>query len=128
MTTYHHSFKSWVPRWLMVVAIFLTLVPVGAVLGIYLGGVNSAMSYYHADSFDIRFSVIIYYLAIASGFPLEKKFFNRFATKPYFAGSCILFVGINLLLYSTNSLALLIILRFLGGLLSLAFIGTLFSS
>ncbi|UZR99293.1 MFS transporter [Chondrinema litorale] len=127
MTTYHHSFKSWVPRWLMVVAIFLTLVPVGSVLGIYLGGVNSAMSYYHADSFDIRFSVIIYYLAIACGFPLEKKFFNRFATKPYFAGSCILFVGINLLLYSTNSLALLIIIRFLGGLLSLAFIGTLFT-
>ncbi len=127
MTTYHNSFKKWVPRWLMLSAIFLTLIPVGAVLGIYLGGMNSAMSYYNADTYDIRFSVVLYYLAIASGFPFEKSISKKFATKPYFTASCILFVLVNIILFNTQNLLLLFIFRFLGGLLSLAFIGTLFA-
>lgn len=127
MTTFQGTFKSWVPRWLMIVGILLTLSPLGAVLGIYLGGISSAMSYYGADSFDIRYSVVIYYLAIACAFPLEKRFFNYFATKPYLVGSYILFIIINLILYYTHSIAVLFVLRFLGGMLSLAFIGILFT-
>ncbi|SFU57871.1 Major Facilitator Superfamily protein [Pustulibacterium marinum] len=127
MTTYQYSFKKWVPRWLMLLAIFMTLIPVGALLGIYLGGMNSAMSYYNGDSNDIRFSVVLYYLAIASAFPFEKAIANKFTTKPYFAASCILYVLLNLILYNTQNLILLFVFRFLGGVLSLAFIGTLFA-
>ncbi|MFI2742070.1 MFS transporter [Zhouia sp. PK063] len=127
MSEYQKSFKPWVPRWLMLTAIILTLIPIGSVLGIYIGGVPSAMSYYSADGNDIRFSVVVFYLAIVCTFPLEKKFFNRFASKPYFVANCIIFVVINLILYNSKSLAILIIFRFIGGALTLTFIGALFT-
>lgn len=127
MTTYHHSFKKWVPRWLMIVAIFATMVPVGIGLGVYLAGTTSAMSYYNADTYDIRFSIVLYYLSVAAAFPFEKAISSKFKTKPYLATSCILFIIINLILYSTRSLGLLFVLRFLSGALSNAFVGTMFT-
>ncbi|WP_159023652.1 MFS transporter [Formosa sp. L2A11] len=126
-TTYHHSFKSWVPRWLMVLTILLTLVPITAVLGIYIGGMDSAMSYYAADSYDIKFSIIMFYVGIASAFSLEKTISTKFATKPYFTMSCILFILVNLILYNTQNLTILIVFRFLNGMLTLVFVGTLFN-
>ncbi|MBL3655859.1 efflux MFS transporter permease [Fulvivirga sediminis] len=123
----HQIFRSWVPNWLAVVAIFLTLVPVAAVLGIYMGGVGSAASYYGVDSTDVRYSVVVFYLAIAAAFPLERNFFNRFASKPYLVGCSIIFVIINLILYNSNSFGLLLFFRFVGGMLSLGFIGMMFS-
>ena len=98
-------FKSWVPDWLILLAIFLFLLPIASVLGIYLAGTTSAMSYYRVDSTDIRYSVVVFYLAIASAFPLEKNFFNFFSSKIYLVGAGILFVSVNLILYFTNSFA-----------------------
>ena len=120
-------FKSWVPNWLVLVVIFLALVPIASVLGIYMSGINSAASYYGADPTDIQYSVIIFYLAIASAFPLERRFFDYFAPKPYFVACAIIYVVLNLILYSTNSIAILFIIRFLGGMLSLGFIGVIFT-
>lgn len=127
MTTYHHSFKKWVPRWLMIVAIFSVMIPVGVGLGIYLAGTNSAMSYYSANTYDIRFSIVLFYLAIAASFPFEKAISSKFKTKPYFICSAILFIIMNLILYNTRSLGVLLVLRFLSGALSNAFVGTLFT-
>ncbi|UII25383.1 MFS transporter [Fulvivirga maritima] len=120
-------FKSWVPNWLALVAIFLTLIPVATVLGIYLGGVSSAASYYGIDSTDVRYSVVVFYLAIASAFPLERKLFNRFSSKPYLVACSIIFVIINIILYYSRSFSLLLVFRFFGGMLSLGFIGIMFT-
>lgn len=120
-------FKSWVPYWLVLLTIFLTLIPIALVLGIYLGGTASAASYYGVDATDIRYSAVMYYLAIASSFPLEARFFNFFSSKPYFIGCSIIYVFINIILYCSHSFAVLLVLRFVGGLLSLGFIGMMFS-
>ncbi|MDN3596086.1 MFS transporter [Zunongwangia endophytica] len=120
-------FKSWATDWLILLAIFLFLLPIASVLGIYLAGTNSAATYYGIDSTDVRYSVVVFYLAIASAFPLEKSFFNYFSSKSYLIGASIVFVCINLILYFTNSFAVLLILRFVGGALSLSFIGISFS-
>ncbi|UAB85142.1 MFS transporter [Zunongwangia sp. SCSIO 43204] len=120
-------FKSWVPDWLILVGIFLFLFPIASVLGIYMAGINSAASYYGIDAIDVRLSVVIFYLAIVCAFPIEKHFFNRFSSRPYLVGCALIYVAINLILYSTSSFAVLLILRFLGGVLSLSFIGISFS-
>lgn len=120
-------FKSWVPYWLILVAMFLMLIPVALVLGIYSGGITSAASYYGVDAMDVNYSVVIYYFAIASSFPLEARFFNFFSSKPYFIACCILFMLINLGLYFTQSFAVLMVLRFIGGMTSHGIIGTMFS-
>lgn len=122
-----HIFKSWVPYWLILVSIFIMLIPIALVLGVYLGGVKSAASFYGVDSIDIRYSVVIYYLAIATSFPLEARFFNFFASKPYFIACCIIYVLINLVLYFSHSFAVLLVFRFIGGMMSLGIIGTIFS-
>lgn len=127
MTAYYQSFKPWVPRWLMIATIAITIIPIGCTLGIYLGGINSAMSYYQADASDIRFSVVICYLAIAASGCLEKRFFSRFASKPYFIGVCIIYLSINLALYLTRNLAILLVLRFIVGMTLPALIGILFT-
>ncbi|WP_417885412.1 MFS transporter [Zunongwangia sp.] len=120
-------FREWVPDWLILIAIFLTLIPIASVLGIYLGGLSSAASYYGVDNTDIKYSVVVFYIAIATAFPLEKHFFNRFASKPYIVGCSIIFVLLNLLLYFSKNFAILLVFRFLGGMLSLGFIGTMFT-
>lgn len=120
-------FKSWAPDWLVLIGIFMLLIPVASVLGIYMAGINSAASYYGIDPIDVRMSVVIFYLAIACAFPLEKHFFNRFSSRPYLIGCGLIYVAINLILYATSSFAVLLVLRFLGGVLSLSFIGISFS-
>lgn len=120
-------FKSWVPQWLTFLAIFITLLPVASVMGIYMGGMQSAMSYYGVDSIDIRYSVVVYYLAIAGAFPLEKRFFNALSSKPYLAMVSLIYILVNIVLYNTTSFSILLIFRFIGGMLSLGFIGVLFN-
>ncbi len=122
-----HIFKSWVPYWLILVGIFIMLIPVALVLGVYLGGITSAASYYGVDAIDVRFSVVVYYIAIASAFPLEARFFNFFSSKPYFMANCVIYILINIGLYFSHSFAVLLILRFIGGMTSLGIIGTMFS-
>lgn len=120
-------FKSWVPQWLILSAIFIALLPIASVLGIYVSGIRSAASYYDVDTIDIQYSIVIFYLAIAGVFPLERRFFNFFSSKPYLAGVSIIYVFINLILYKTSSIGLLFLLRFVGGALSLGFIGIMFN-
>ena len=120
-------FKKWVPNWLIYVSLFVFLLPVAVVLGIYMGGISSAATYYGVDAIDIRYSIVVYYLAIATFFPLEARFFNFFASKPYLIACITLYLLINLLLYNTQSYALLLIMRFVGGAISHGIIGIMFT-
>lgn len=116
-------FKSWVPKWLIRVIIFLVILPAASMLAGYIGGITSAASYYGLDPTDIQFSMVLYYVGIASFFPLERRFFSYFASKTYFLMSILLFTGINLLLYSTQNALLFFVLRFFGGAITVAIIG-----
>lgn len=115
------------PTWLIYVSLFLFLVPIACALGVYLGGMSTATSFYGVDRTDISYSVIVYYVAIAAGFPMEVRFFNYFSSKPYLIACVGISMGINLLLYFNQSFAGLLVLRFLGGSASLGIIGIVFN-
>lgn len=115
-------FKSWVPRWSIKAIIFLTILPAVAMLAGYIGGINSAASYYGLDPTDIQFSIVLYYIGIASFFPLERRFFSYFASKSYFLMSVLLFTAINLTLYLTDNVMIFMVFRYLGGAVTVALI------
>ncbi|WP_413998792.1 MFS transporter [Flavobacterium sp. W1B] len=120
-------FKSWVPKWFIRIIIFLVILPAVSMLAGYIGGINSAASYYGLDPTDIQFSIVLYYVGIASFFPLEKRFFSYFASKTYFLMSILLFTAINFILYMTQNAMLFFVLRFLGGAVTVALIGVTLS-
>jgi len=116
-------FKNWVPKWLIKVTIFIVILPAVSMLAAYIGGVSSAASFYGLDPTDIQFSIVLYYVGIASFFPLERRFFSYFASKTYFLMCVLLFTAINLLLYSTQNALLFLVLRYLGGVVTVGLIG-----
>ncbi len=120
-------FKSWVPNWLIFVALFVFLLPIAPGLGLYAGGISTAASFYGVDTMDISYSMVVYYLAIASFFPLEARFFNFFSSKRYLIACLILFLTLNYILYRTHSYTVLFVLRFVGGALSHGVIGIVFT-
>jgi len=115
--------KDWVPAWLLYVSMSLLLLPIAAVLGIYMGGASTAASYYGVDAIDIRYSVVLYYFGIASIFPMESKFFNFFSSKPYLVACVIIYILVNIVLYNSHSFVVLLIFRYLGGAVSHGIIG-----
>ncbi len=120
-------FKSWVPTWLIFATLFVFLLPIAPGLGLYAGGISTAASFYGVDNIDITYSMVVYYLAIASFFPLEARFFNYFSSKRYLIACLILFLTLNYILYKTHSFTLLFVLRFLGGMISHGVIGIVFT-
>ncbi|EIA09817.1 putative transport-related membrane protein [Flavobacterium frigoris PS1] len=117
------AFKSWVPKWCIMLIIFLVILPAVSMLSGYVGGITSAASYYGLDPTDIQFSIVLYYVGIASFFPLEKRFFGYFSSKTYFLMTIVLFVSINFLLYITHDPLIFFMLRFLGGAVTVGIIG-----
>ncbi len=115
-------FKDWMPKWLIKVVIFLTILPVICMLAGYIGGIASAASYYGLDPTDIQFSIVLYYIGIASFFPLERRFYTYFASRSYFLLSVLLFTAINVTLYSTSNQMTFMICRYLGGVVSVSLI------
>ncbi|WP_339654127.1 MFS transporter [Flavobacterium frigidarium] len=115
-------FKNWVPKWLVKTILFLTILPVICMLAGYIGGIASAASYYGLDPTDIQFSIVLYYIGIASFFPLERRFFSYFASKSYFLISVLLFTGTNLILYSTSNQMIFMVFRYLGGAVTVSLI------
>jgi len=120
-------FKSWVPTWLIFVTLFVFLLPIAPGLGLYSGGISTAASFYGVDSVDIYFSMVVYYLAIASIFPLEARFFNFFSSKRYLIVCLIIFLFLNFLLYLTHNYTVLVVLRYVSGALSHGVIGIVFT-
>lgn len=111
-------FKPWVPEWLVRVTIFLVLLPGLFILGIYAGNITEAAGYYGIEPADVQYSIVIYYAALASFFPLEQRFLSFFATRHYFLLGTFLLVASNLVFYNTRNPAVFIGLRFLEGVFS----------
>ncbi|MFD1139512.1 MFS transporter [Larkinella insperata] len=118
MTPARPVFKPWVPEWLVRVTIFLVLLPGLFILGIYAGNVTEAAGYYGIEPADVQFSIVIYYAALTSFFPLEQRFLSFFATKHYFLLGLFLLTASNLVFYNTHHPAVFIGLRFLEGIFS----------
>ena len=108
-------FKSWVPEWLIRIAIFMLLLPNLLLIVIAKTSESAACGYYGIDPNDAEYSLIVLFCSIVAFFPLQIRFANFFVTKDYLLISVILEVLTTFLCYSTRNLELLLIFRFLEG-------------
>ncbi|PQA60209.1 MFS transporter [Siphonobacter curvatus] len=108
-------FKRWVPEWFIRATLFIVLMPGLFLLGLYAGNVNETVGYYGIEPADVQFSILVYYVALASFFSLEQRLVSYFAAKHYFLLGLLLTILINLALYQVRHPQILFVLRFFQG-------------
>jgi len=108
-------FKTWVPEWLIKFTLFIVLLPSLVLFFLPLANVNAAAGNTGIETYDVYFSVVLFYAGYTSFFSLERRFFSFLAAKEYFI--IITFVQIisSYICYATQELALLFIFRFIQG-------------
>ncbi len=119
-------FKNWVPNWLIVITLLLTVLTMTSVMGIYSAGAASAASYYGLDHTDIQYSTALFYAGLTAFFPLEKRLFNYFSSKTYFLMGYLVYAGLGLTLFFTQNAAIFLILRFLSGAVNVTVVSVVF--
>jgi len=112
------TFRSWAPEWLIRLTILLVLFPTVMLFALSTANVNAATGFYGAEPPDIQFSMLVYYAALVAFTPLEKRFFSRIATKEYFLICLVLQVAVSYWCYYTREISVLLICRFLQGILN----------
>lgn len=112
------TFRSWAPEWLIRLTILLVLFPTVMLFALSTANVNAATGFYGAEPQDIQFSMLVYYAALVAFTPLEKRFFSRIATKEYFLICLVLLVAVSYWCYHTREVPVLLICRFLQGILN----------
>ncbi len=108
-------FKNWVPEWLIRGTIFMVIMPAMFLLGIFAGNISETVGFYGIEPADVQFSVLVYYVALASFFSLEQRLVSYFMAKHYFLIGLCLTIGLNFLLYFVREPAYLYVLRFMQG-------------
>jgi DHA2 family multidrug resistance protein len=108
-------FKSWSPRWLIKVSLFLVYMPSLVLFFLPIANINAAAGFYGIEPADVQYLVFIYYAGFAGFFPLEKRFYRYFAIKDYFLLLTSFQIFTCLFCYFTRNLELLFICRFLQG-------------
>src|SRR5258708_16730779 len=116
MTQRQLLFKSWVPEWLIKVAILMVLLRSFGLFGLSIINVGAGAGYYGIEPADVQYSMVILYAAVASFFALEKRFSNFIASRHYLLWGTILQIATSYLCYFIHNLPLLFICRFLQGL------------
>ncbi|WP_143306867.1 MFS transporter [Chitinophaga vietnamensis] len=111
-------FRSWVPEWLIRLTIMLVLLPTVMLFALSTANVNAATGFYGAEPADIQFSMLLYYAALASFTPLEKRFFSRISTKEYFVICIVMQVIVSWCCYNTRLIPVLFVCRFLQGIIN----------
>ena len=77
-------FKEWVPEWLIKVTLFIVLLPSLVLFFLPMANVNAGAGNTGIETYDIYFSVVLFYAGYTSFFSLERRFFNYLAAKEYF--------------------------------------------
>lgn len=103
------------PEWLIRMSILFMILPPMLLLGISVASVNAATGHYGMTNADAQYSMVIFYAALASFFPFEKRFFQYFPSKTYFFICVITQIITSWICYETTSLLLLFICRFIQG-------------
>ncbi|NLR68175.1 MFS transporter [Chitinophaga varians] len=111
-------FRSWAPEWLTRLTIFLVMFPTVMLFALSTANISAATGFYGVEPADIQFSMLLYYAALASFTPLERRFFSRVSTKEYFLICLVLQVLISYACYNTRSLTVLFAGRFLQGMVN----------
>jgi DHA2 family multidrug resistance protein len=111
-------FKPWVPEWLIRISLLLVILPGIILFSLSISNVSASAGYYGISPNDAQFSMIILYAATASFVVLEKRFFKNFASKIYLLISVLLLVTTCYICYNTRTFFLLLIFRYIQGMLT----------
>ncbi|SDL46833.1 MFS transporter [Siphonobacter aquaeclarae] len=109
------AFREWAPEWLIRLTILLVIAPGFLVLGLYGGNLTEAAGFYGIEPADAQYSILVYYVGLASFFPLEQRLVSYFTTRHYFLFGVFLMTGCNYLLYTVREPFFFLLLRFVEG-------------
>lgn len=113
-------FKAWAPEWLIRFTLLIVVLPGLVLFALSASNANAGAGYYGVNPNDVQYSLIILYGAMASFVVLEGRFFKYIASKEYMLTSVILLVATCWICYLTHSFLLLLVMRYLQGLLTCA--------
>lgn len=108
-------FKEWVPLWLIKIAIFLVLFSTTMLLAVGTVNVNAAAGYYGVEPADISYSMLVFYAALVSFIPIERRLSSRIQVRHYLIIVLLLNIGLSLLSYQAMDIRYIYVLRFLHG-------------
>lgn len=110
-------FKEWVPNWLAKMILFTLLLPNMIMFFLPMANEDVAAGYYGIEPNDIQFTISLYYAGFASFYCLERRFYNYFTSKQYFIQFQLFQLLCCYLLFSSQILLVVFIVRFVQGML-----------
>lgn len=111
-------FRSWAPGWLITTALLAVVLPGVVLFALSTSNVNAAAGFYGVSPNDVQYSLIILYGSMASFIVLEGRFFKNIASKEYLIGGAVLLISSCFVCYTTRSFAVILVMRYLQGLLT----------
>lgn len=108
-------FKKWVPEWLIKITLFIVLLPSLVLFFLPMANINAAAGNTGSETYDVYFSVALFYAGYVSFFSLERRFFKFLAAKEYFIVITIIQIISSYICYSTKEITVLFIFRFIQG-------------
>ncbi|WP_209390361.1 beta-carotene 15,15'-monooxygenase [Chryseobacterium sp. RR2-3-20] len=110
-------FKKWVPAWLAKIILFALLLPNMIMFFLPLANEDVAAGYYGIEPNDIQFTISLYYAGFASFYCLERRFYSYFTSKQYFIQFQLFQLLCCYLLFSSQILLVIFVVRFVQGML-----------
>lgn len=108
-------FKEWVPEWLIKITLFIVLLPSLVLFFLPMTNINAAAGNTGIETYDVIFSVVLFYAGYVSFFSLERRFFKYLAAKEYFIVITIIQIITSYICYATTEVSILFICRFIQG-------------
>lgn len=112
------AFKAWAPEWLIRLTLLFVVLPGLILFVLSICNVNAAAGYYGVSPNDIQYTCIIFYAGMASFVVMELRFFKYLAGKEYFIIGVMLLMASCYLCYVIRSFSLLLLIRYLQGLVT----------
>jgi len=108
-------FKSWVPEWLVKATLFIVLLPSLVLFFLPMANINAAAGNTGIETYDVYFSVALFYAGYVSFFSLERRFFRFLAAKEYFIVITIIQILSSYICYTAQENSVLFPFRFIQG-------------
>ncbi len=110
-------FRKWVPGWVAKIILFALLLPNMIMFFLPLANEDVAAGYYGIEPNDVQFTISLYYAGFASFYCLERRFYSYFTSKQYFIQFQLFQLLCCYLLFSSQILLVVFIVRFIQGML-----------
>ena len=108
-------FKDWVPDWLMKIVFFIVLLPSLVLFFLPMTNVAAAAGNTGIETYDVIYSVVLFYAGYVSFFSLERRFFKFLAAKEYFIIITLIQIITSYICYVSQEISIFFICRFIQG-------------